>query len=436
MTSRWLQHDHHSALPSRAIRASLLGGLAGLAVLIALVATRSSAIAGDRSASDEIVIGALLSLTGDWSTLGRASAAALTIAAEDMNAEFAATGSPTRVRVIVEDTRLDPALAREKAAALAERGARVIVGPQSSAEVQAVKPWADSSGVVLISQGSTASALSIAGDNVIRLVPDDVREAEALVALLAADQIHALVPAWRGDVGNEGLYASTSRLFEAAGGTVAAGVRYAPDTRDFSGLVSTLRAQVEEMIAHHGAGSVAIYLAAFDEVVGIFDLAQHDPVLSSVHWYGSDGVALSDALLADSGAARFAEQVRYPNPLLGVDERQRDRWQPIADRIAGVTGTPPDAFGLTAYDAAWIAVLAQLFAGSQPGAAGLRQAVISTANRYDGITGPTTLNEAGDRRTGNFDFWAVRGVDGGHHWVRVARYEVTSGAGGGGQIVR
>jgi len=44
---------------------------------------------------------------------------------------------------------------------------------------------------------------------------------------------------------------------------------------------------------------IAVYLAAFDEVVGVFQSAHTNGTLSSTKWYGSDGVALSAVLPAD-----------------------------------------------------------------------------------------------------------------------------------------
>jgi branched-chain amino acid transport system substrate-binding protein len=405
--------------------------LAAAALPLRVAADDNPASAGG---SRELVFGALLSLTGEWSTLGQASKAALELATADINAHLAATGSAVRIRFIIEDTRLDPPTALAQVQAMAAQGVRIVVGPQSSAEVRVLKPWVDANGVVLISQGSTASSLALAGDNVFRLVPDDVREAEALVTLLAADGVRAVVPTWRTDDGNIGLHDSVRRLLEAAGGVIAAGVSYDPDTTDFGGVAALLGAQVRDTVTQYGAGATAVYLAAFDEVVGIFRVAQHDPVLSSVNWYGSDGVAQSDVLLGDAEAARFAALVSYPNPLLGLDDSDRSRWQPVADRITAQTGREPDAFGLAAYDAAWIATLAQVAAGDAADEATLRDAVMQSANGYDGITGRTMLNAAGDRATGSFDFWAIRDDGGVSRWVRVARYEPVPG--GQGRIVR
>ena len=64
--------------------------------------------------SNDIVIGVLVPLTGDWSSKGQNFNAAIALAAEDTNANLASTGSVKKIRLLVEDTGTDPAVAAEK----------------------------------------------------------------------------------------------------------------------------------------------------------------------------------------------------------------------------------------------------------------------------------------------------------------------------------
>jgi branched-chain amino acid transport system substrate-binding protein len=387
----------------------------------------SLASAGDGRNQEITVIGALLSLTGDWSSLGLASQALLQIAVEEVNDLFSALGQNRRFKLLVEDTQLKPELALQKAVDLVSRGARYIIGPQSSAEAAAIRSYANAVELIVISQGSTAGSLSLAGDYLFRFVADDAQEAEALVALLRARGVKALVPIGRMDVGNEGLQVATKRLFEAAGGVVKTGVRYATDTKDFSAVLQSLSAQLTEAIGEHGAGAVAIYLTAFDEVVDLFNQAQSNEALAAVKWYGSDGVALSGALLGNAQAARFATRVDYPNPTLGLNDAARPKWQPLAERVKQQTGSEPDAFALAAYDAFWVSVLLHALKDESNRAIPLNQVLPRIAELYFGATGWTALNAAGDRRYGDFDFWAIREVNGALAWKKVVKYQSNPG---------
>jgi branched-chain amino acid transport system substrate-binding protein len=404
-----------------------------LAVLVGLSGCGESSRPPE-SGSGQTTVGALLSLTGPGNSLGVASKSALQIAASKINTYLAGQGSTTRVRVVVQDTKHNPATALQQLQALAAKGVKLVIGPQSSAEVQALKSYADQNGIVIISQGSTASSLSIAGDNVFRFAPDDSHEAEAVVALMWGDGIRTVVPIWRADAGNQGLHDSTKRATEARGGSVPEGVSYQTTDQDFSAALSTLRAQVSQAVSGSGAGSVAVYLAAFDEAVTILNQAKDDSVLSSVKWYGSDGVAQIQGLVRNASAAGFAVKVGYPCPIYGLDDALASKWQPVADQIRARTRITPDAFALSAYDALWVGMLAYVQAGGTGDVTAFKQALVQTADTYSGITGSVALNEAGDRKIGNFDFWAVRPAGSGFEWQRTARYRVSPD--GMGSIMR
>ena len=395
----------------RAAPASLLLGTGG-------------AVAGDsRTDRGNTLVGALLSLTGDWSTLGLASQALLQIAVEEVNDFLSALGQNRRFTLLVEDTQLKPDLALQKAVDLTLRGARYLIGPQSSSEAAAVRPFANGAGVILISQGSTAGSLAIAGDYLFRFVPSDEAEAVAMVALLRARGVKVVVPIGRMDLGNEGLQIATRRLFEAAGGVVKTGVRYGTDVKNFSAVLQSLTIQVSQAVAESGSGNVAIYLTAFDEVADLFSQARGNAVLESVKWYGSDGVVLSAALLGNAQAARFAAKVDYPNPTLGLNLAAQPKWLPLSQRVKQQIGNEPDAFALAAYDAFWVIALLQALKDETRTAVYSNQVLARVADLYFGATGWTRLNEAGDRQYGDYDFWAIREVNGALAWKKVLTFQ-------------
>jgi len=44
------------------------------------------------------------------------------------------------------------------------------------------------------------------------------------------------------------------------------------------------------------------------------------------------------------------------------------------------------------------------------------------ANAYEGVTGSTALDSAGDRLKADFDFWAVRLENGSYGWARIGTH--------------
>jgi branched-chain amino acid transport system substrate-binding protein len=391
------------------------------ALLLAAVVPVAKVEAG-KTPKSLVKIGVLASLSGSGFSLGRSTVAALQIAARDLK-NIGPQYRPVRFRFLVRDTQQDPSRALDAIQDLHERGVKIIIGPQTSSEVAMIKPFADAHNILVISQGSTASSLAIPGDNILRFCPPDTREAEALVALLQHDGIRAIVPLWRNDRGNNGLHDSVQIRFQAFGGRVTSGFRYEPTTTDFSVATNSVASQIGSLI---GSGispsTIAVYLAAFDEAVDVFHSAEANPTLANTAWYGSDGVALSAALTSDPNAAGFAASVGYPNPIFGLPDALRNRWQPIADEIEARTGITPDAFALSTYDALFVVQLALQHPKPLKNFERFKAAFVDEADHYRAITGSTTLDAAGDRLNGDFDFWAVRLRNGNYTWVRVGTY--------------
>jgi branched-chain amino acid transport system substrate-binding protein len=390
----------------------------GLILLLAC----SAAAAQNYHVRKKLRIGVLVSLTGSWSTLGRNTEAALEIGAAQINAQSDAQHAGYRIELFVRDTQLVPELALEALKELDQKGVTVVIGPQSSAELALLKPYADAHDILLISHASTASSLAIAGDNVFRFCPDDTLEAQAITALMWHDGVRTLVLLWRGDAGNDGLHDSVRAAFLARSGYVADGYRYDPAATDLTAGIAAASSAVAYYRAGADPSTVAVYLAGFDEVVDIFEAASRDAVLNTATWYGSDGIADSYALLSAPVGAAFAASVGFPNPAFGLDPATKAAWEPLATEIQQVTGVAPDAFALAAYDALFVAYRALQQSRGGKDFALLKDNFVRIANSYTGVTGPTAMNEAGDRVFPDFDFWAIRPVNGVLSWVVIGRY--------------
>ena len=399
--------------------------IAGISLLIVAAVGGGDDSSTSPSPNQEIIVGGLFSLTGNWASLGVTSKAAMELAVEDAN-RFAA-GRGITFRADIRDTKLDPATALSAVQSLKAAGVQLVIGPQSSAELGAIRSYVNANPLIVVSQSSTAGSLAIAGDRIFRFTAADSLEGIASAALMWGDGVRAMIPVWRADAGNQGLHTATRRGFIARGGTVSSGVEYAANATSYAATVAALGVQVRQALATRPASEVGVYLAGFDEVADVFVAAAADPVLSSVRWYGADGIAQSGALLARPAAVAFAQQVGFPSALFGLDLAARGTWQPVAARIQQRAGMAPDAFALAVYDAVWVAALAYLASPADVSADSLASRFVQAAGTYHGTTGWATLNAAGDRQYADFDFWAIRPSGTGHAWTRVAGYETRSG---------
>ena len=392
-----------------------------IAVLVIAVTFQSC---GKKDAERTISVVGLFSLTGNWSSLGITSKAALEVASEDINQYLTAKNTHYGVKFTVYDTKLDAELTKTYFAKAKYEGAKFIIGPQSSAELAALKPLADDAELLVISQSSTAGSLAIPRDAIFRFCPPDKIEGAATAATIYTKGFKGLVTVSRDDAGNKGLQAATGAAFTAKGGQTAATTPYATTGANYAALIATIKAQVNTLIGVHGANKVGIYLASFDEGIEIFKLAAADPVLSSVKWFGGDGVVLSTAFLSDPTVAEFAIKTGFFAPSFGLPVTTESQWKPIAARIKAKTGIEPDAFALAAYDIAWtIAYTLEASNGSTIDFSNTKGDFMLVANAHSGIVGAETLDDNGDRASGTFDYFGIAKEGSAYVWKLVGKSE-------------
>jgi branched-chain amino acid transport system substrate-binding protein len=402
--------------------------------LVTGVAIATSAFAvnpalGQSASPTEVVrVGALLSITGGGSSLGNTSRAALEVARDQWNQRLARSHQNRRVELDVIDTGQDPARATAGFTQLADQGVRIIVGPQSSSEVAAIQPLANARGVLIVSQGSTASSLAQPDDNVFRFVPNDHVEGRAITDLVEQQGARAVVPMWRNDRGNQGLSDSVRAAATTDGLQVTRGVRYEPATADFGPAVAELARQVTGAVQQFGADHVAVYLAGFEEVANVLPAAAQIPGLAAVRWYGGDGSAQAPQLIDTAGSATFAITTRgYPSPLVALPADRARRDAGLIAQIARQAHATPDAFALAAYYAFDVAVQTLLKTSPTVDGPTLRAAFRTTATAFAGVTGTIRLDPAGDRASAPYAYWSIcrpRGRNA--QWVRTGTWTANS----------
>jgi len=384
-----------------------------------------------------VKIGALLPITGVSSSLGESEGAALKIAIKDINEYLFKTHSSNGIELIIEDTQSNPSASLEKLKQLAAKGIKIVIGPATSAAVQGVKDYADKNGIILISPSSTAPSLAIAGDNLFRFVPDDRHQGEAIVKRMWNDGIRLVVPFWRTDIYGNDLVKATKQSVQALGGSVADGVGYTPNTGDFAASLNrinfivwdqdlkVLDSMVDKAISQYGIDKVGVYFVAFDEIAPIFIQAQNHPTLSKVKWYGSDGSTLNNKLIKNTEAAAFAVKTNFTTPIFGVENDNDERLKHVEAQIHEQIERTPRSYASVAYDTLWVAALAENYTNATPDVNYLKNTLLKIADSYNGITGNTTLNQFGDRKYGDYDFWTVQDSEGTHDsfiWKNIGKY--------------
>jgi branched-chain amino acid transport system substrate-binding protein len=374
------------------------------------------------AAQKTVNIEGLFSLSGNWSSLGITSKAAIELAAEDINVYLASKNSNFKLAVSVSDTKLDTELAKTFFTKAKGNKTSFVIGPQSSAELAAIKPFSDAAEIIVVSQSSTAGSLAIENDAIFRFCPSDKIEGAAIAATIAKKGFKGLVTVARDDAGNKGLQTSTGAAFTAKAGQTVAITPYSTTLTNYATVVAAIKAQLTTLIATHGSDKVGIYLASFDEGAEIFKLATLDPVLSGVKWFGGDGVVLSAAFLSDAAVADFVIKTSFFAPSFGLPVATESKWKPVAARIKTKTAVEPDAFALAAYDAMWtIAYTIEANNGNTSDFNKLKILFVEQANKHSGVVGAGALDAAGDRANGTFDYFGIVKEGSSYVWKLVGK---------------
>ena len=362
-----------------------------------------------------IPIGALLSLTGDFSSYGVRAQATVKIAETDINAYVTSLGIPTTFKFYIEDFQTKPDVALTGIQALYAQGCKVVIGGMTSGAMKAVDSYADTNKIIVIDGTSTAARESVAppGDYEFRVVPAAEAEGAALVAALQSKGFKNVAMVSAEDTYSLSIHDSFKAAWTAAGGNLVADVTYAyPTTTDFTVVLNTLEQQVAPLLA--AKTPVALFANMWEDVATMLSQAntRTSPLLG-LTWFGPDTLSQDTVIIQNAGA--IASKVNLISVQLMAPLTSKHL--ALNQEVQSAIGQEPDIYALATYDAAWIAAYAILNAGKYDSDA-IKAAVPTVAASYWGATGNSELNSAGDRVTMDMEFWAVAQSN----WERVATY--------------
>ncbi|RJP30303.1 MAG: hypothetical protein C4527_09875, partial [Candidatus Omnitrophota bacterium] len=368
------------------------------------------------------------------SSYGETGQAAAQIAVEDVNAYFARAGIPYQIQVLVEDSATDPAAALTALQKFANQGIQIVIGPYASSTVAGVKDFADQNDILILSPASSSVSLSIAGDNIYRMVADDSNQGLAIAHYLAGVGKKRLIPVFMDDSFGNSLYESTRRAFETLESVCEDGIPFPPETNNFDALLQTINARVESAIAQEGADAVAVHLIAFEQTVQLFQLAKNYPALAGVLWIGNDGITENQRLLENADAAAFAVRAGFVSPILRMDDTSTvvipsfPFTQHFMQRMRAKIGRNGDEFSIHVYDAIWLSALAASRSGNSTDLNTLKSSLAEASIIYIGYFARIVWNAAGDRDVGTYGFYSVKETAANaYDWINVGSFRFRSG---------
>ena len=372
--------------------------------------------------SGVIDIGLILPLSGDLATHGLENLEGSKFGVIEFNKHLEEIGAPWVLKMTSEDSATSPVIALEKLTALNAKGIKMIVGPETSSNIRNMKGYSDANNMLLVSCCSSAPSLAIPNDSVYRLVPDDSNQGTALSKLIQHEGIEVLVPIWRADTWGDGLSAATTSSFVQRGGIIDDGIRYFPESPEFSVSTSILAEKVQGYVDEYGKDKVGVLFLGFAEILQFIQSASEHDILDKVRWFGPGANTKEHKLIDDPIGLEFSTNVQFTTVQFAASKitdtgAVNPIYEKVQDHLTETLGTEPNSFVLSSYDAVWIIGLSILETQSTD-VTKIKAVISDIAENYSGAIGPIILNEAGDLAQANYEVWGIRGGE----WVLLGQY--------------
>lgn len=365
--------------------------------------------------TETYILGVAQPFTGSLGSFGEDFARGIELAVNQMNAELEAAGSPIRFEIASADTEQTPEGASRAVQTIVQTtGAEVIVGPLTTGEVLGAKQFADENGVVLVAPASTGSAGAIPGDNVFRVMnPPDTFSTKAYSGIATNRGYENVVILYIDDPFGNGLAESFTADFQASGGGEVSSIAYAPDPADLSSEAAAVSAEIATL---QSSGNTAFFCICFlADAQKLLQVAQLDPVLSTVEWMGAENMA-NPEILEDAGHAELLSNANFVS--VSFSNASTPLTQIFIDDFTEAYGSAPGPFTNYAYDAANIAMLTMLAAGNDGDS--VKSMLPFISNHYIGTAVQAYLDENGDQAIAIYGIYQVN--DDGSDFEQVATY--------------
>lgn len=386
-----------------------------LAVSVMVGAVTGVASAHSEDIPEEVRIGGVFDISGEWSLEGEEARSAAELAVKDFNEYLAAIGADWTMVMRVEDAQANNSVALDKIQSLKGSGIDLLIGMGYSSHILLAKSYIDTNNILVISHASQAVNLAI-DDSIFRLVPNDSNQSPAVNAMLKDAGIEVLATIIRNDPWGNGLSMGVTELFE---GEIVELSNYNPQAFDVSVEVSFIDEQIGNLVEEHGADKVGVLYVGTSEFELMVQQLEPYNNADKVRWFSTNTQSQSvPNLIDDPLFQEFYENTNFAaiRTILGGTNsitKYVDSWA-----YETYNRTAASGYTYPSYDSVWLLGTSILQAQTTDVDA-LTEVVPLVAARSLGSAGPLGLSEAGDLAQSTYEVWQV--VDG--EWTRIAGYE-------------
>lgn len=358
--------------------------------------SRSESTSGSGSGDTKVAkIGVIAPLSGDLSALGLGIRNSVDLAIQQANDSNAIPG--WTLELAAEDDQATPDVGKNAATKLASDEEVVgVVGTLNSSVAQSVIPVLQSAGIVQVSPANTSPSLTKgndtnnpvrAYDNYFRTCTTDAVQGPVAAQYLLGVGIKQVATIHDKKSYGQGLAEAFAEAFKAGGGTVVATETINPDDKDFSAVITKVKAANPEIVYYGGEYPQAGPLSQQMKAAGL-----------NVPLMGGDGIYDPTFIELAGSAANGDLATSVGAPVETLDSAKS--FVEAYDK-AGFSD-PMGAYGAQSYDAANAIINALKV--SLPDATSAKEARAGTITAmadvsFDGATGKVAFDEFGDTVT-------------------------------------
>ncbi len=344
--------------------------------VVLLMATLFVSCSKSESSSEEIKVGFVGPLTGDYANYGTLCKQSVEMAIEEINAKGGVSGK--QIKLYAEDSEGDS----QKALAATEKLSSsdkvcAIIGPILTGETFSVAERVQQEGLVIITPSASHKDITAIGDYIWRTTPSD--GLQGVVAGKYWSQVlgyKKLAVLYAKNDYSQGLYESMAESFKEEGGEIVATETFMVGDKDFKTQLTKLK----------NTDAEAIYIPDYTtEMAQILEQASQLQV--NKPFLSGDGF-LSEEIYTLAG--QYTDGVVYT---ASAQVEESNSAKEFKEKYTAKYGVGPDSFATNAYDATYIlaSVIEKVGTDRKAIKEGMKQ-----VKDFVGVNGVINFDEQGD----------------------------------------
>lgn len=308
-----------------------------LMTLAILLGTLGACSPSGEKSENELLIGGIGPLTGDYANYGTSVEKGAKIAIEEINAKDGANGF--KLVLDFQDSKGVPDSAVTAYGQLMDKGMKVSLGTVLSGEMASVSAAAKNDGILMLSPSASAKDAITGNDAAFRVCFNDPQQGTVSADFIAQNNLAAKVAVfYQSDLDySAGLYEAFKAECAVKNLEIVTTTTYTDTTKtDFSAQISAIK----------NSGAKLVFMPIYAAEAATF-LTQAYGKITDVSYFGCDGM---EGILKKISDPKYAEGVMMLTPF-STDDTAENVKSFVAAFKAKYNNEVPDQFAADGYDA-------------------------------------------------------------------------------------